>query len=294
MDQTTNSPEAKARHCNNWMPAVYAAYFGILREIAGRYGYALAIHGSLLRDFDLIAVPWIEQAGDPLPMLTEMCTTIGGQTSVTGLPYSSMGQKPHGRVAYTIPSGGGGYFDISVLSVGTGRTEQSGPTGTAPAISPNLPARKCGNCNWQKFRFCTNAARPGGKGMVSQDGICDEHVYRTEPRQRAEESPTQSREDQPADTSPSNPQSAIRNPKSKRVTQCSTEMAKRWSPNDPRRGKRQRVTCPECGGNFPMRPNGRPFAHDADGKPYARGKGNHDNPCPGCEKRGVPVEAVAK
>ena len=42
--------------------AVYAAaLYPDLAEIAREHGYALAVHGSLARDFDLIAVPWREK-----------------------------------------------------------------------------------------------------------------------------------------------------------------------------------------------------------------------------------------
>jgi hypothetical protein len=37
-----------------------------LREVARRFGYALAVHGSLEWDIDLVAVPWCENAPDGL------------------------------------------------------------------------------------------------------------------------------------------------------------------------------------------------------------------------------------
>jgi hypothetical protein len=33
-----------------------------LRAVARQHGYALALHGSLGRDVDLLAVPWVESA----------------------------------------------------------------------------------------------------------------------------------------------------------------------------------------------------------------------------------------
>ena len=41
-----------------------------LREVARRHGYAIGEHGSQRRDIDLIAVPWTEEAGEPI-MLAE-------------------------------------------------------------------------------------------------------------------------------------------------------------------------------------------------------------------------------
>lgn len=49
--------------------AAYAAFYPMLCQIARRHGYALAIHGSLHRDLDLIAVPWVEEASEPLALI---------------------------------------------------------------------------------------------------------------------------------------------------------------------------------------------------------------------------------
>jgi hypothetical protein len=106
----------KPHHGNKWMPALYACYFGILKEIAQNHGYALAVHGSFSRDMDLIAVPWIEDVKPQLDMLREFCKAIGiGRTS-NELPYDSIEERPHGRTSYTIGTGGGGYVDISIFS----------------------------------------------------------------------------------------------------------------------------------------------------------------------------------
>lgn len=94
---------------------MYASFFGILQNIANEHGYALAVHGSFTRDMDLIAVPWIEEPKPHLDMLREMFKVIGWSSS-DDVPYhGSSEQKPHGRVAYTIHTGGGGYVDISII-----------------------------------------------------------------------------------------------------------------------------------------------------------------------------------
>jgi len=52
-------------------PANYAPLYQALglypklSELFRTHGYALAVHGSMGRDFDLIAVPWIEEASEP-------------------------------------------------------------------------------------------------------------------------------------------------------------------------------------------------------------------------------------
>lgn len=47
--------------------AVYAAaLYPQLARIARSHGYALAVHGSLARDFDLICVPWVREPCEPM------------------------------------------------------------------------------------------------------------------------------------------------------------------------------------------------------------------------------------
>jgi len=40
--------------------AFYAVVYPTLRDVAKLHGYALAIHGTMTRDFDLVAIPWTE------------------------------------------------------------------------------------------------------------------------------------------------------------------------------------------------------------------------------------------
>jgi hypothetical protein len=99
----------------NWMPVTYVTYYGMLREIAIEHGYALGLHGSVTRDFDLIAVPWTENASPPKEMLMAFRKIIGIERP-NGEPYDTMEEKPHGRIAYTIETGCEGYLDISIIS----------------------------------------------------------------------------------------------------------------------------------------------------------------------------------
>lgn len=98
------------------MPIMYATYYGIMKEVAAIYGYAIAIHGSMVRDLDLIAVPWVEKPGSVIDMFKEFNKRIGLEKSnINSKPYDSVSEKPHGRTAYTLSTGGGGYVDISVM-----------------------------------------------------------------------------------------------------------------------------------------------------------------------------------
>jgi hypothetical protein len=104
--------------------AAYVALYPMLLQIANDHGYALAVHGSLHRDFDLIAVPWIESASDALTLIQAMRRKTRTVTQHENSDRKwhkdcSPTQKPHGRVSYSlhVTNSGmyGGYLDISVI-----------------------------------------------------------------------------------------------------------------------------------------------------------------------------------
>ncbi|HEY0658743.1 MAG TPA: hypothetical protein VGD05_09725 [Pyrinomonadaceae bacterium] len=103
--------------------AAYVALYPMLVQIAKRHGYALAIHGSVARDFDLIAVPWVEEASEPLALIKAIkkaTRTVTHHEEFDHLVKDCQpSQKPHGRIAYSlhVTNSGmyGGYLDISVM-----------------------------------------------------------------------------------------------------------------------------------------------------------------------------------
>lgn len=98
-------------------PAMYALLYPALVEVARWHGYALALHGSLGRDMDVIAVPWTEDAADPVALMDAMVGAaglrIGAKPDATG-PMESV-EKPHGRLAWSLHLAGGAYIDLSVI-----------------------------------------------------------------------------------------------------------------------------------------------------------------------------------
>lgn len=97
---------------------VLAHYLPDIKEACETCGYAIAVHGSLKRDIDLVAVPWSDFA-------TSAEVLIYWIEKYTGLFYIDDGTnptiKPHGRKAWTLHQHGfRTYFDISVAGrVGT-------------------------------------------------------------------------------------------------------------------------------------------------------------------------------
>lgn len=107
----------------------YQQLIGPLRVIAREAGYALAVHGSLARDIDLVAIPWSPDACNPELLMesirVEMERVTGHTCFVlndkTRAPHDySKGRrnpepKPHGRLGWSIHiAGSGTYVDLSV------------------------------------------------------------------------------------------------------------------------------------------------------------------------------------
>ena len=92
------------------------AYVG-LERVAHRHGYAMALHGSMGRDLDLIFVPWTDDADDPEKLLKALGRFIKGKSHIQIANYRySATIKPRGRKAYCLPIGHEGhYLDVSIM-----------------------------------------------------------------------------------------------------------------------------------------------------------------------------------
>lgn len=89
---------------------IYCSIYTELAEIFRRHGYALAIHGSLARDFDLVVIPWTEDAANPKFVLELLEQEFGIKVAGNGT------NKLHGRIAYSIVFCGGTVFlDLSFM-----------------------------------------------------------------------------------------------------------------------------------------------------------------------------------
>jgi hypothetical protein len=75
---------------------VYAAMYADLAQVCREFGYALAIHGSLARDFDVVAIPWEETPAPPQVVIDAITSRFAIQQ--LGEPT----QKRHGRLVYTV------------------------------------------------------------------------------------------------------------------------------------------------------------------------------------------------
>jgi len=98
----------------NGKAAFYACMWGDLRTAALDCGWALALHGSLNTDMDIMAMPWTEDAKPVEDMVKALsgCFTESPFAKDHCTPHRT---KPHGRVVYTMSIWGNFYLDISVM-----------------------------------------------------------------------------------------------------------------------------------------------------------------------------------
>jgi hypothetical protein len=78
-------------------PFYAAGIYPKLADIFRRHGYALAVHGSVQNDFDLIAVPWVEDAGDPETIATEVNEKFAAKFA-----RQDHVVRAHGRIVYKL------------------------------------------------------------------------------------------------------------------------------------------------------------------------------------------------
>lgn len=122
----------------NGRAAFYAAMWDDIRQCAMDNGWAVALHGSLSADMDIMAMPWVEDAVSFDKLAIEIKKLFSG--SEMGGPIITHGEKPHGRVVATIPIWADFYLDISAV--------QAGPV-PGRNLAADTPSRfECSVCGW--------------------------------------------------------------------------------------------------------------------------------------------------
>lgn len=81
-------------------PSFYSYCFEELKDIAKTYGYNLVLHGSLNRDLDLIAIPWVDVIGSVDKMIDEFAQYLGAERIV--MTDKQKNCFPHGRMSYIL------------------------------------------------------------------------------------------------------------------------------------------------------------------------------------------------
>lgn len=105
------------------MKPVYRQIFPAIKAVAKKHGYAIGQHGSMIRDMDLIACPWTDDASSPKVLVNAVVEEVKKETGTArciDYPMANNkwpGQvlKPHGRMAFTITMADGCWIDLSVM-----------------------------------------------------------------------------------------------------------------------------------------------------------------------------------
>ena len=99
----------------NYAP-VYCALYPKIAEIARTHGYALAVHGSMDRDFDVVCIPWTENPSEPKVVVDELTSKF----ALWNHGFNP-GIKLHGRLVWTLTIGHGQCFiDLSFMPIVVG------------------------------------------------------------------------------------------------------------------------------------------------------------------------------
>lgn len=108
----------------NYAP-VYCALYPALADLVRRHGYALAIHGTLGRDMDLIAVPWVLLPDEPQDVVAAIASRFA--VKEVGTPEV----REHERLVYTLSLAFGECFiDLSFTpNTVHGTPQQAEPKG---------------------------------------------------------------------------------------------------------------------------------------------------------------------
>lgn len=102
---------------------IYAQLLPLIREQGKKLGYAIAIHGTMTRDLDLVAIPWVEDARPAEELVELVAGVVGGfvigdsedRNFQPGKVVPNGTAQPHGRRSWNICWGGHPFIDLSVM-----------------------------------------------------------------------------------------------------------------------------------------------------------------------------------
>ena len=118
--ESLTGPQWVKIHDHNELEQFYLSRLPAIRQAAKQLGYAIGVHGSCRRDFDLIAVAWQDHASTP-DELAHAVALAACQMTRNGTYNWEL--KPAGRIATSIPicwplwygQPGAGHIDLSVV-----------------------------------------------------------------------------------------------------------------------------------------------------------------------------------
>ena len=107
------SKNREAVTCNG-RPAFYASMYEDIRKSAMDSGWAVALHGSLSSDMDIMAMPWTKEA-IKFEELVNKISKLFDENSLSENCTITYDEKSHNRIVATIPIWADFYLDISTI-----------------------------------------------------------------------------------------------------------------------------------------------------------------------------------
>ena len=101
----------------NGSTAFYACIWEDIRQCAMDSGWAVALHGSLASDMDIMAMPWVENAVS-FKEVVDSISKLFKDNDMASQYVITYNEKPHNRVVATIPIFADFYLDISTILKG--------------------------------------------------------------------------------------------------------------------------------------------------------------------------------
>jgi hypothetical protein len=95
--------------------SAYWEVLPVMRDMARRLGWCLALYGPLRRDLDMIAVPWSEEAVPYNELLCELVRTFGGKYSNETLEALPARNDMTILCRKRLLRDNGSYIDVSVI-----------------------------------------------------------------------------------------------------------------------------------------------------------------------------------
>lgn len=109
-------------HNKDELEAFYRSILPKLREAARACGYALGVHGSMRRDLDLIAAPWVADHADKEALARALHRAACGYVQKEGYRWGVHDPKPCGRIGTVFPvcwtewnETSAGHIDLAVM-----------------------------------------------------------------------------------------------------------------------------------------------------------------------------------
>ena len=97
---------------NNGRAVFYASIWPDLRDAALNVGWALGLHGSLKSDMDIMAMPWTEEAVNPLEMILALKKCFVRHDEMIVMEVN----KPNNRKVYMLLIWADFYLDINIIN----------------------------------------------------------------------------------------------------------------------------------------------------------------------------------